>query len=108
VKTYAIALCGTIDELLVAVVSSEEDARRFIADNPPRPVDGLNAAQSGPLAHAMDVRGCGPSLVLGYVVTEVVDGVPQRSATVRWGDTDENGVFHEEKPFDPTEPLAWQ
>lgn len=85
VVQYALALAGCMDELLVRIFDTEPTVRDFIRENEPKGVDGAkndpDCVFEGPLAHAFNVRGCGPSArgVLGYLVTELQDGVPVRS-----------------------------
>ncbi len=95
--TYAVALCGPCDELLVATFNTEPEVRKFISMNPVRGVEGPDAVTEGPLAEAFNVRGCGPSQPFGYVVTELYNGVPHRQVCVDW-----EGDPH---PFDPTVPI---
>lgn len=102
---YLVALCGTCDELAVGLFPSEAEAVKFITDNPPAPVEGCGCVNDGPLYDAFVVRGCGPSLVLGYVVTKFEDGKPVSVALTRWGRVNYDDVFVENDPFDPLAPL---
>lgn len=92
-KTYALQLCGPIDELLIGVFDTEEKLRQFAASNPP-------TGDSWRLREAAAVRGFDPlKKPFGYVATELVDGVPHRTKTFYW---EEDG--EEFFPFVPLFP----
>lgn len=90
---YLITLAGAIDDLPVAVFDTRAGVDAFILSNRPCPVDGRDAIREGPLADAYKAAGGrGPSIVLGYQVWEIKDGVPVRNFLRRWTDGQWPGV----------------
>ena len=89
-RLFLITLAGTLDDMPVAIFTDREKVLTFIAENPPRPVDGAGCKTAGPLANASKVAGRGPSYVFGYEVTVFYgDGTrfaPQESHQLQWSE----------------------
>lgn len=83
---FLITLAGTIDDLPVAVFDTRAGVDAFLTTNQPAPVDGPDPVREGPLANALKIAGRGPSIVIGYQVWEIKDGLPVRSYIRRWVD----------------------
>lgn len=86
---YLVTLCGTMDDLPVALFSSKharELAQQFTDNHHPFPVDGAGCETEGPLSEAAKVNGCGPSCVFGWKVFKFVDGRPVATYRVKWFD----------------------
>lgn len=90
---FLVTLCGGMDDFPIGLHPTEEDARKFVEENPitevpePRPHRGWVAGtEDGPVMKAYRVAGIDMGHVLGYKIWKFEDGVLTRVDIAAWID----------------------